>query len=126
MNPRVVTPSELRRGQARAARFLPELQQGILGSSDSGGSARGSGGPSAARHVMLLVEQPRFAAVVRGLAAPNERIGLDVVERPTQQGPLVVVAAKHDAIALGSPLHPDGGPEGRRSKHDGPLVRLGV
>src|SRR5438132_1368443 len=75
---------------------------------------------------MLLLEPPRFAAVLRSLAAPNERIGPDVVERPTQQGPLVVVAAKHDAIVLGSPLHPDGDPEGRGRKHDGPLVSLGI
>src|SRR3989441_5194393 len=93
---------------------------------NSRGSASGSGGPSAARHVMLLLEPPRFAAVVRSLAAPNERIRPDVVERPTQEGPLVVVAAKHDAIVLGSPLHPDGDPEGWGRKHDGPLVSLGV
>src|SRR5437867_7188024 len=53
-------------------------------------------------HVMLLLEPPRPAAVVRGLASPYEGIRLDVVERPAQQHTGAVLAAQHDAIPLGS------------------------
>src|SRR6266581_2517704 len=36
------------------------------------------------------------------------------------------MAAQHDAITLGAPLHSDGHVEGRRRKHYGPLVGLGI
>src|SRR5207249_5946106 len=36
------------------------------------------------------------------------------------------MAAQHDAIPLGAPLHSDGHVEGRRRKHYGPLVGLGI
>src|SRR5439155_17202307 len=41
-------------------------------------------------HVMLLLEPPRLPAVVRRLAAPDESIRLDVVERLAQVGTVVV------------------------------------
>src|SRR6266702_4438121 len=74
----------------------------------------------ATSHVMLLLEPPRLAAVVRRLAAPDEGIEFDVVERPAQVGTVVVMTAQHDAIPFGSPFHPDGRGEGGRRKHYGP------
>src|SRR5205814_6105663 len=57
--------SEVYRSPPCAARGSALLRSGR-------GSASGSGGPSAAHHVMLLLEPPRFATVVRSLAARSE------------------------------------------------------
>ena len=35
-------------------------------------------------NVVLALQPPRFTFVVGDLTAPNEGVGLDVVERPTQ------------------------------------------
>src|SRR5437867_11666227 len=73
-----------------------------------------------APHVMLFLEPPRLAAVVRGLAPPHEGIWLDVVERPAKQHTATVLAAQHDAISLGSPFHSDDDIERGRHERERP------
>src|SRR5438105_1920290 len=56
---------------------------------------------------MLFLELPDLAAVMTFLTAPEERVRLDVIERPTDRSAIDIYATKHDTITYRPSLNSD-------------------
>src|SRR5712692_3858986 len=69
---------------------------------------------------------PRFSPVTGLLSAPEERVGLDVIQRPTYWRAVGIHTTKHDTIAFQSPLNGDEVIELRTYKDHAPLFESSV
>src|SRR6266700_665324 len=76
---------------------------------------------------MLLLELPGFSIVMSLLPSPDERVGLDVIERPTYRRTVgSICTTKNDTIAFQSSLNSDDVVELRTYEDDAPLFESSI
>src|SRR5215813_6368281 len=75
---------------------------------------------------MLFSEPPGLATIARLLAAPGERVGLDLVERPAQHRTFLVNPAERYSIPLSATLHSNVRSVYRVYEHHSPHFGLGI
>ena len=80
----------------------------------------------ASLHMVFLFKLPSFSAIMTFLAAPDERVGLDVIERPTDRSAVGIYATKHDTITYGPSLNSHDVVELRTYEDHAPLFKSSI
>jgi hypothetical protein len=76
--------------------------------------------------MMFFFHLPRFSPVMGLLPAPEKRVGLNVIERPTYRRAVDIYTTKNDTIAFRSPLNIDEVVALRGHKDHAPLFESSI